>query len=231
MASIIEETAEYQKGNRNGFAKKKYRDGTLETCMYVDGLRNGLCLVIDNKSKKNKSETYYINGIKNGLETVWKEDGIHFERQTMYVNGKKHGLEIMYRHVERIESVDGVINIRIPLEMTETYYENDIKHGTCIIKEDGYVKYYCQYIFDKKVGNEIVYENNKIVSLKTYNINGDLDGDCITYHDNGAVHHVYHYKNNLRHGYYCAKRPDGTVYEIAHYEYGNIHEIKSRYSN
>jgi len=120
-----------------------------------NGLKEGYHPFIDS-SEILRLNTKYHNGKRDGLEISYTVDGKFIQRKTFYKNDVKDGQETLYYREYKDDNQDFM------LLKSETDYRYGLKHG----KEKNY--------FNNILENTLIYENGKLISVTTYDVNGTV---------------------------------------------------------
>jgi antitoxin component YwqK of YwqJK toxin-antitoxin module len=96
------------------------------------------------------------------------------------------------------------------------YYLNNLKHGE-----------FYKYAYSKCPYSKYV---NGICSIENY-INGKKNGISVQFHENGNIHFLYTYQDDLKHGYSSMHNIDGTIVQECYYNNDNIHGERKSYWN
>ncbi len=215
------------KDKLNGHFVEYYDNGTkLGESEYVDGLSNGHA----NQwyaNGKLKSEGAYLNGEQSGEWKYYSDEGF-LNSIGSFKGGKEEGL---WKTLNR----DGSISTEIKyvggkIDGDVNYYEDSVLWSVLTFSKDQ-IKKYKYYDKDKKVISEGAEKNGTLklnsfylsgakLRERTY-INGNSQGKCTTWYENGNLKSVENYKDDELDGMQTYYNKSGKMYSEYQYKKGN----------
>ncbi|QJX73200.1 toxin-antitoxin system YwqK [Faustovirus] len=160
------------------------------------------------------------NGVKHGKYTIF-DKWDHVIEECTCINDKFEGQYTV------------IINKRNKHFITYNY-ENGLRNGACIESRNGIVIEQSHYLMDKLHGPYVCYYEGApnadgtlpVLSSMKYN-NGNLDGDAISYFENGQKNSLRQYNNGEFNGKHYVKNIAGEYKEFFIYKNGIIVDFKT----
>ena len=182
--NTIEETIEFQSGQREGWSLTYYRNGGVKSGYeYKEGQIDGV------------SEQFYFNG--------------QLKEQTHYQNGQLEGLSVTYHENGELESSQNYNNGE-PIGSRSLFYEsgnpkelttnNQLDGIKILFYKNGQLSESKEYMDGKLDGDTtLFYENGKIKAQRTYKNNVLINNKEFIYFENGQLHSQKHEHLNKEH--------------------------------
>lgn len=154
---------------------------------------------------------------RNGLYKYWHCKNGRLTIHTYYDNGKITGPYYKY------DTCTG-------MQIENTYYSNDVKHGISQRWKDGNLIEECNYV-DDVYHDRYRYYINKILRKDVYYKHGKLDGLYVLRNSDGSVSLSAHYKNNLLHGIQCIHDEKGRLIRTEMYQKGKLRSMRKIFND
>lgn len=133
----------------------------------------------------------YINQKKDSVWNYWGPSGRISMTET-YSGGVLNGKKVIYY----VPEIEGDTSIVIAQNL---YFKDGLKEGEQKeFFDNGVLKYKAIYVKDKIVGEVITYAPSGIIALKDNYVNGEKEGWCYAYDENGLELNKIYYHSGIR---------------------------------